>query len=78
MLLHKTTYAIHFRFIEAKVSGHGNWLQPEFYLQIIAGDMDMRWLPVFPTIKMESVWTDAKHRWHTNIITIATPAKCAT
>jgi hypothetical protein len=33
--------------------------------------MDVRRLPIFTAIEMKSVWTDAKHRWHINIITSA-------
>ena len=64
MLLHVPADLVQFRRTETEVGGERNRLKPEFRFELIARNVDMRRLVVFPAVEMEPVRSDTEHGGH--------------
>ena len=64
MFLYMAADLVQLRLVETEIRGKGNGLKPELRLEIVARDVDVRWLVVLPAVEMKPVGADAKNGWH--------------
>jgi hypothetical protein len=59
IFLNQLSDAVYLRGGKSVVRREGNWMQPEFYFEILARDMDVRWLVRLATVEVKTVRTNS-------------------